>query len=394
MASHYAILGLSKNATKLEIRLAYRKLALKYHPDKTGGNKSAELLFKEINNAYQILSNPEKRAQYDFELNYSNPFSKKPYASPKDIYWRPNYSYTSHNHTVQRNKESKQNFIISWIVTGIMTAIVLLLLSVEDHYRDKQKQEFAQKQSELLSLVQEDYKKENYKIVLEKLHQISIDYPEFDYLFSRLRMNTMDKIKRNARIDFSKANYKGALDNFLLLRDFSFNKDIYDYFITECYMALGEYGKGLEIAKNLLRKDSTDIRACLQIAQILSNDNSSFQESLIFYDKAVDLAVEYYTRVYGKAFIILVEPQKMPSIHYDIFLGRAKIHFKLHHFKQSINDSNWAICLKPNTVKPLLLIAENYYAMNHISKACERWREAVLLGENTILEKFQQYCKN
>jgi len=61
----YEILGVPRNASQEEIRRAYLKLAHKYHPDKTGGDKDAEEKLKEINAAYDVLKNPEKRAQYD-----------------------------------------------------------------------------------------------------------------------------------------------------------------------------------------------------------------------------------------------------------------------------------------------------------------------------------------
>lgn len=62
---YYDILGLQKGASDEEIKKAFRKLAIKYHPDKNQGNKEAEEKFKEINEAYQVLSDPQKRAQYD-----------------------------------------------------------------------------------------------------------------------------------------------------------------------------------------------------------------------------------------------------------------------------------------------------------------------------------------
>lgn len=65
MKDYYHILGVKKGAGKDEIKKAYRKLALKYHPDKTKGDKALEEKFKELSEAYAVLSNDEKRKQYD-----------------------------------------------------------------------------------------------------------------------------------------------------------------------------------------------------------------------------------------------------------------------------------------------------------------------------------------
>ena len=62
---YYKILGVSKEASAGDIKKAYRKLALKYHPDQNKGDKSAENKFKEISEAYAVLSDPEKRKNYD-----------------------------------------------------------------------------------------------------------------------------------------------------------------------------------------------------------------------------------------------------------------------------------------------------------------------------------------
>jgi curved DNA-binding protein len=62
---YYKILGVAKTATAEEIKKAYRKLAIKYHPDKNAGNKQAEDRFKEINEANEVLGDPEKRKKYD-----------------------------------------------------------------------------------------------------------------------------------------------------------------------------------------------------------------------------------------------------------------------------------------------------------------------------------------
>ena len=72
MIDHYSILGLTKDASKDEIKKAYRKLAIKFHPDKNDGDEFLAEMFKKISAAYEILNDESKKSFYDNNLNNSD----------------------------------------------------------------------------------------------------------------------------------------------------------------------------------------------------------------------------------------------------------------------------------------------------------------------------------
>ena len=92
-------MGLPEQCSFEDIKTQYRKLAMKHHPDKNPGNKESESLFKEINQAYSVLSDPAKRAEYDVLRN--SHFSSKHYDPFKDFNETMNHMFK------QAKKEQK-----------------------------------------------------------------------------------------------------------------------------------------------------------------------------------------------------------------------------------------------------------------------------------------------
>ncbi|MHB8806940.1 MAG: DnaJ domain-containing protein, partial [Anaerolineaceae bacterium] len=92
---YYKVLGVEKNATAEEIKKAYRKLAMKFHPDKNPGNKQAEEHFKEINEANEVLSDPKKRSQYD-QLSNSYQSWQQNGNDPNSFRWEDLFNNSQH----------------------------------------------------------------------------------------------------------------------------------------------------------------------------------------------------------------------------------------------------------------------------------------------------------
>ena len=81
---YYNILSVSKNSSQDEIKNAYRKMAMKYHPDRNQGSKEAEARFKEAAQAYEVLGNPKKRAHYD-RFGHTGGYSRSHHSNIHDI---------------------------------------------------------------------------------------------------------------------------------------------------------------------------------------------------------------------------------------------------------------------------------------------------------------------
>lgn len=151
LKDYYEALGVSKTATADEIKKAYRNLAFKYHPDRNPDNKSAEEKFKQINEAYAILSDEKKRSDYDnfgssdnsygnYEQNAygANSYSQNPFNN-EDEFWQwfrtgssqttneNSFYESSYSNSFEKRKVSKMDLIGALILKILQTCVGLLL---------------------------------------------------------------------------------------------------------------------------------------------------------------------------------------------------------------------------------------------------------------------------
>ena len=132
---YYEILGVSKTASDEEIKKAYRAKALQYHPDKNQGNAAAEEIFKKINEAYSVLSDSKKRADYDLggmasqqyghyaQYARQNPFTYNPFAQETDdddTMFGRSYSWTFYRSPEQETEPVSRRRGLGALLAGIL----------------------------------------------------------------------------------------------------------------------------------------------------------------------------------------------------------------------------------------------------------------------------------
>src|SRR6478735_2739071 len=125
--NHYQILGVSEYASAEDIRSAYKTLAKKYHPDKHGGQLFYEEHFKKINEAYQTLSDPQKRARYDLQRQYrfttpvSRPAAHRPQAQ------RRNNQYRQATPPAPEGLSLSQLRMVFYVISGMLVFAFLVM---------------------------------------------------------------------------------------------------------------------------------------------------------------------------------------------------------------------------------------------------------------------------
>ena len=139
--NYYHILGLDSSTSQAGIKAAFRKLAKKYHPDKNPGNQEIEEYFKQISEAYLTLSDPNKKADYDWRLyqKYAVNTQEKTVYRQKTAYQRPRYHpnpfFTNRKYRYSKKvKRQGAIFVICLALVAIVVPLGLEIFSAERHY--------------------------------------------------------------------------------------------------------------------------------------------------------------------------------------------------------------------------------------------------------------------
>lgn len=356
---YYKILGIQPSASMEEIKLAYRKLAKKYHPDRNQGNPDAEEKFKQITEAYDMLSNTSKRAIYDFSGDGT-------FAQP----WVNTYTYQSQDDPYTGKKKNQRHPFQStkrkgifgmksktWLIFLLSAMIVIVALAGLMGIRFYSNYQ--------LHTGLKQYEEKQYVLALQNLEQ-SLDLfgsknPQAYLLASKI---LIDEYKNYARA-------LGYINKGLNIKG--------DKTITaKLYYLKGKCLKNL----NQFKSAYTSFKLAAIMDLPLDSLHFELAELNCFVFKNYEDAIENFTA------LIAINPGFA-----DAYLGRAYSFQQLEEHTKAIEDASMFIKLNDREGSAYYLKALSEAALNRKKTACEDLKKAVALGTQDNEGLISKVCK-
>ena len=357
--NYYTVLEVNPSATVPEIKAAYKRLARQYHPDKHQGNPVFEEKFKEVNEAYQVLSNEKRRALYDWQLQYLltqlRAMQQTQYQTQVRTREPATYAERHYRNIPRRQFQRKDLKIVIGIFVGIIIASLLVKLLM-DHITGMSNYRAA------LQYIQAEQWSRAHSLLTKTIYF----KPDF-----------ADAYSRRARIEMNVyENYLAAIADL-------------NEAITRTEQPTAElfYEKGRCYEK--LRRDTlaeTQMTRAIQVNQVYAP--AYFERGMIraTFLNTYPQAIQDFS-----AFLNL--PRTNATKRSEALLYRGYCYYLIGQPAKAVIDYQQALTNKAENGRLLYLIGKAYYDLNRKEEACQFFSEAYKKGYASAAYDLYQYCK-
>lgn len=370
MRNYYEILGIPEEASHYEIKAAFKKLAMMYHPDKHAGDPQMEERFKEINMAYQVLSDPIQKANYDYRLKYSVPtYDYVPPPPPRPgPYRRPVYKGEFTKEDLRRNTVGT---LWAFGLALALATVSMAAMQGYSYYQDYKLEALLGERRIVFDQAVDEAEHGHIKEALDILSVFSTFYKEEQYIRD-YKKNLIETTIRDADLLFEAGNYSKALHYYETVYPYMvYHTFDFHYRMAQCYQQTASYKKSLEMYERLLESGLRKQHIFHNMAKIYRDNLRDYEQSLHYYHKAADVAINNYIKTFGEAYIILIHAGNVPAEDLDIFLGEARGYLLVGNVEQALHETKWLANVWPKRNAIFLLRADCYRAVGNEAVACQ-----------------------
>lgn len=391
MRNHYYTLGLSETASQDEIKQAFKRLAVKYHPDKHMGNREMEEKFKSINEAYQILGDPYKKAQFDLQLQYERFTPKReqpaqPYNYPprqKRYGGRPYYGTRPINH-----KENNRATMYAFAITFGIALVVMVVKGFYDLYLQKKYEAFLAERREVFNEAKGLYDADDIRGSLFMLSDLA-PFRSEEQDMKEYQNDALESIMFKGEDHYLNQDFENAARYFELVEQFSSYRPMaIKARLAQSYRHTDRPEKSIRMLKELIESRYKVVATLVQIAEVYDEELNDLEKTRDYLELARDVTIRDYEKRFGKAYAVFLTEEWVPYDHYYLFENLGNLYNRLDQPDQSIGATNWMKRIWEDSAQSWVISAKSYELKNQNSRACNDYNVAAFMGYDGELPLF------
>ncbi|SMD36659.1 DnaJ domain-containing protein [Reichenbachiella faecimaris] len=363
MTNYYHILGVPSNATDAELKAAFKRKALSYHPDKHDGDKDMEELFKQVNEAYQVLSNSYKRSKHDMMLRYGRvtrttvTHTYQGHRQPQP--GRPRYYAPQ----MSNWKATAYAFLFAFTIALIMTTGMY----INEQYKARVKAELLAGRRSTFEQVKSAHVQGDLKQSLQLLSGLGHFWTE-EQDMRDFKDLLLVEIKNKGDNYLADGNYQLAISHYDMLKDYSVSNTIsYMKKIATAYQGMGEVGKALEVYQMMHLYGYRTASFYLEMGSLYENGMQDLGQALNYYQIGAEMASSEYEVTIGSAYPIVINANMVPASHYDIYMKVAQTHLNLNQYQEAVDAISWTKEIWPDSLLQYEIEARSFQGMGRLS---------------------------
>jgi len=391
MASFYQILGVDHSATPAQIRAAYKKKAMLYHPDHNPGSKEAEEKFKLVNEAYHALSDPVKKSNYDsqFTISYATPIDYRREANKMKYY---QWQRMQQKHYVI-DKEYFKIQALAFLVFIVIAGFCFALIHSAQYYSERQQLVRFLATTNALKHVDTLFYNGKFDEAFKTIYKLKKEDPS-EYRYNYARDSLVHALRFMADQKFNVQDFSEAVGYYLILKKHE-DPESFETIrqISLCQYYLGNYREALHALKQLHNLRPHNIELVYRIGMLNLEKLENPEEALYYFSYGKKIFKENLTQIYGAAFEVVMNPVDAPDIYFDLFEARARANIQLQHFEEAVTDCNWAVFLRRERSNPYVLRATANAELKNFDNLCTDLSKAKKLGAADTESMARRYCR-
>ena len=379
MKNHYQTLGISDTASEAQIKEAFKKLAVRYHPDKNQGDREMEERFKEINEAYQMLSDPYKKAQFDLKLHYQAFTSSM--AQESAATHQPKHRPRTRRPYVEVDyKGNVKSTLYAFGITFVIALGAVGVSGIHKWYVQKQYEKLLSERRVVFDEAQQLFTSDKMKESLVILANLAPFKSEEEDM-RNFKSEKLDEIILKGEAHYLEEDFEKAIRYYELANRFSpYRPREMKAHLARSYRFVDKTQESLRLFAELIEDNYEVIATLVQIAEVYREELGDNSTAKNYLELAREAAVRQYQKRFGLAYPLVISNEFIPYDHFYLYRQLGELYNELGEPENSIGTTNWMRQVWPDSASVYFIAGASYELLKQDARACGQYSLALYLG--------------